>query len=459
MKPTFLAVVLSLVASSLSAAIAISTISPAGGLTRGGEIVHIHGTGFTDFGAACINCFTTVEFGGVSVSPIDYTASELVVVAPPHAAGPVDVVVNIKGGTLTATVPSGYNYQEPLPSDQVRLLVPIAIGLPGALGTTWQADLLVYNGNSEPLSAGDTTIAPFTTGAVALTAPAPNIGTFLYVPKLLVDNVTASLRVHDTTHDADSQGAEIPVVPETQFRRSIVLAGIPNDSRYRTLLRVYSYGGIDDGVSFALRDDATGEWLASRDLPLQHGLVPAQDTQPLAAAPLAPAYGQMSLDSLLAPFAPTHARIRAEIASTNIFSPPIWAFVSITNNVTQQVTVVTPGITPTAIIIPTPSTLIAGHYGGVDWCADVTSTEVSLTTFCTLATFAVPAIGPDNHFEADGFYKVDVGPPIIGPGQLAHFSGVLQGTALTVTIRTATTTIGPLTMQLGAKGNCQWACL
>src|ERR1700688_5220743 len=47
MKTASLAVVLSLVAASLSAAIAISTISPAGGLTRGGEIVHLHGSGVT----------------------------------------------------------------------------------------------------------------------------------------------------------------------------------------------------------------------------------------------------------------------------------------------------------------------------------------------------------------------------------------------------------------------------
>jgi len=444
------AAVLSLAAASVTADVTVSTISPAGGLTRGGEIVHIHGAGFIGLPLACpgLVCSTYVKFGGAVASTIDNTASELVVVAPPHASGPVDVEVNIAGAP-TMTIASAYYYQAPLTTDQVRLLVPIAIGLTGALSTNWQADLLVYNGNSEPLLAGVASIPPFSTSVVALTPPNGNVGAFLQVPKRLVDNVAASIRVHDTTHDAGSWGAEIPLVPETQFRRSIVLAGIPNDSRYRTLLRVYSYGGLDDGVTVALRDDTTGVLLDTRALPLQLGLIAEKD-----APPLAPAYGQISLDPLLVSFAVTHPRIRAEIASTFSLAPPIWAFVSITNNVTQQVTIVAPGVTPAAVIIPTPTILIAGHYGGNDACAEVTSTNVSLDTTCAFSTFAVPAVGPDKRFEADGYYQGIPGTPQLPPALPAHFSGVLQGMSLTVTIRTSTWTIGPLTMQLGTTGRC-----
>jgi hypothetical protein len=38
-----------------------------------------------------------------------------------------------------------------------------------------------------------------------------------------------------------------------------------------------------------------------------------------------------------------HPRVRVEATPTFIPAPPVWAFVSITNNTTQQVTTITPG--------------------------------------------------------------------------------------------------------------------
>jgi hypothetical protein len=45
-----------------------------------------------------------------------------------------------------------------------------------------------------------------------------------------------------------------------------------------------------------------------------------------------------------------------------------------------------------------------------------------------------------------------------GQGSPAHFSGVLQGTAVTVTVRSGNTTLGPFTMQLASPGNCGHPC-
>src|SRR5438067_2069827 len=76
-----------------------------------------------------------------------------------------------------------------------------------------------------------------------LTLSPPSTGMFLDIPRRVFDAVTITTHVHDTTHDAESLGVDIPSIPETQFRPGVVLSGIPNDPRYRLLLRVYGYAG------------------------------------------------------------------------------------------------------------------------------------------------------------------------------------------------------------------------
>jgi hypothetical protein len=452
------AVLFALAATSMSAEVAVSTINPAGGLTRGGEYVHVHGAGLFSPPLLCPApiCSLYVNFGDAGATVVDDTATDLVVIAPPHAPGPVDVEVHI-AGSPSVFLPSAYIYQEPLPGDLERYLVPIAISAAGAGGTSWRADLFAYNGTAETLNVGGaTTVAPFSSSAVTL-PPAPgNSGAFVYVPKRLADDVSFSLRVHDTTHDADGWGVEIPVVAESRFRRGVILSTIPNDSRFRTLLRIYSYASADVDVLLTLRDDATGELLENpRTVTLRNGLSAVS-----SASPLAPAYAQVALDPLL-PAGSAHARIRAEIVTTSSNVPPIWAFVSITNNVTQQVTTVTPAVTTTAVSIPTADTLPLGNWNaGSAGCAVVTSTDVSITAGCTLTTFPYPALGADHRFEADGHTIVTVGPSgDADPGQQSHISGVLQGDSLTIVIHTSTTTFAPITFRLGTGPQCGFPCV
>src|SRR6266568_7228094 len=95
----------------------IFSITPASGITRGGEIVHLHGASLT--GA------TGIRFGEVSASIVDNTPGEIVVIAPPHAAGLVDVHVIVEP---PITIVSGYGYQNTRADDRVRVLLPIAVG-------------------------------------------------------------------------------------------------------------------------------------------------------------------------------------------------------------------------------------------------------------------------------------------------------------------------------------------
>jgi hypothetical protein len=196
-----------------------------------------------------------------------------------------------------------------------------------------------------------------------------------------------------------------------------------------------------------LRDDVTGELLDTRTVNLQSGHAPAP-----GAPPDAPAYAQLSLD----PFGAAHTRLRAEVTEASRNGPPLWAFVSITNNITQQVTTVTPAVTTTSVSIPTEGSLPIGNWNaGAAGCATVTSTDVSVAAGCTLTTFPYPALGADHRFEADGHTISTAGPSRDGQqGQEAHISGVLQGDTLTIVVRTSSTTYPPITFQLGTGLHC-----
>ncbi len=430
-KAFAVSIILTFVAAALFAAEAmVSSITPASGLTRGGELVHIHGANLIGAPLACpaVTCGVFVKFGDAFGTIVENTATEIVVVAPPHAAGRVDVQVNVPV-TPTITLTSAYAYQDPSPADQVRFLVPVAIGASGALGTSWQTEIVVHNENAEALPIAGATIAPFASGAVTLQPPAGSAGTFIFVPRALADNVSANVRVHDTTRDGESWGAEVPVVPETQFRRSVILLAVPADARYRTLLRVYGYAGHDTNATVTFRNDATGELLGTRALTMQSG------------------YAQLPIDVTSA------SRLRLQVTAD---SSLIWTFVSITNNVTQQVTTITPTFTTNAVAVP--AILTTGHWGGNGVCVEVSNTGIGATDGCAFGAFPTPAVGADGHFEADGTLTSGGPAPPPGPPPPAHFSGVVQGTSMTLTVRTGTRTVGPWTVQFGNPAPCGPFC-
>ena len=423
-------IVVSLFAGAAFSAPSVSTITPASGLTRGGEIVHIHGTGLLGAPLACpaIQCSVYLKFGDVYGNVISDAETEIVVVAPPHAAGVVDLQINVPVNP-PITLASAYSYQQPAADDLVRLLVPIAINAAGAGGSQWQTDLEVYNGNAEALPIAGTIVAPLATAALTLHPPPGSAGTFVAVPKRLADNVGINARVHDTTRDADSWGVEVPAVPESQFRRSVVLLAVPADARYRVLLRVYGYDASDNVATVAVRDDATGELLDTRTLLLRSG------------------YGQLFVSA-------ARPRLRVEVTAASL----IWAFASITNNTTQQVTTITPAFATSAVAPPT--TLPIGHWGGNGICVEVTGTTTQVRAGCCGGSFFTPAPGADGRFEADGSFGCSIGPvpPNPPPGPPAHLSGVVQGTSMALTIRTATTTSGPWTVQFGDLTPCTPPC-
>lgn len=91
-----------------SAGPTVTSVSPTGGPTAGGNAVTITGTGFT--GAS------GVTFGGTAASFSVNNDSQITATAPAHAAGTVDVIVTVGVNSSPNTVDDNYTYSVTLPS-------------------------------------------------------------------------------------------------------------------------------------------------------------------------------------------------------------------------------------------------------------------------------------------------------------------------------------------------------
>jgi hypothetical protein len=429
---TLIAVALVVFPLAAAAEPMLSSITPASGSVAGGDYVHIHGTDLQLVPVPCPTpCALKVTFGGVEAQVVIDTDEEIIAIAPPHAAGAVDVQVAlaVKG---TVTIANGYRYEDPLPSDAVRFVVPIVVNAPGALGSNWVSELRITNASVETLATGGTTIAPQSSARITLN-PSIGPGAFFFVPKRIANRITATLRVHDTSRDAESFGTDIPVISETQFRAAVLIPNVPTDPRFRSLLRIYAPISGSTTVAIAIRDDDNGTLLTTQKLGME-------------------SYAQVAIDPI-----PGRSRLRLEITSTGQPPIPIWAFVAVTNNATQQVT----PILPSEIAAPAPvSALATGHWGGGGICMQVTETSVSLSNGCGTYIFFRPLSIANGHFEADGTLTPGFGAPPIEPIQSlpVHVSGTLQGNDLTLVITGSSTPQITYHVTLGSTAQCNPPC-
>ncbi len=168
-------------------------------------------------------------------------------------------------------------------------------------------------------------------------------GTFLQVEKGFVDQVSLQLRVRDLRDEERGFGTELPVVSEDEFRSDrIVLLDLPVRPGYRTTLRAYS---LDPVVApavivrvYGLSNDTL---LPPPNSPLPQLLSEQRyelQVPPSSIREWVPDYLQLDLD--LNAFAPWR-QVMLEIIP-DIEGMRIWSFASATNNVTQQITTISP---------------------------------------------------------------------------------------------------------------------
>ena len=290
----------------------------------------------------------TVTFDDLPATVVSTVGTRLQVSPPPHAAGPVTVKLAISGrATLTAF--GGFRYVDLNGAvDRAAfeaILIPLIFAGKGAFGSEWTTDLWVYNGNAFDV----TQLGPFIT-RVCIVAPCPSPlealstvkygtlgappfprGAIMYVPRDGGPGLHFGLRVRDLTRQAEALGTEIPVVRERDLRAgAFSLPDVPNDGRYRVKLRIYSLETLKGPV--VVRFHRMTFPFTQAGTTMVEASAATRDT---------PAYAEVDLEQIFAEFT-EQGPFRVEIRPPLIGKPAYWAFISITNNQTQHVTVVTP---------------------------------------------------------------------------------------------------------------------
>lgn len=235
------------------------------------------------------------------------------------------------------------------------ILVPIYFNGEGAGGSIWETELWISNENdfyveTEPGwydSPSCRLGAPCPIGIPANTTYEPPVeyffayrgraGLLFNAPAEALDKLWFSLRVRDRKNDALSAGTDIPVVRGSEFRsgRSVLL-NIPTDERFRLTLRVYKRTAAPETVTVRMKSHADGSVVAEEDL-LLYSAFPESDGE----LPLSPAFGEIANLTKRFPVLREQSHFRLDIEAEHP-SSGLWAFVSITNDETGQVTIISP---------------------------------------------------------------------------------------------------------------------
>jgi hypothetical protein len=246
-------------------------------------------------------------------------------ILPPHAPGPVDVRVITRARTYQSV--NAIHYVDPAaapdPALYERVLVPVLFRGPGAMGSQWETDVVLDA--DAPLGVLPAVSAALRTNASLWTSFGNRPGgLILFLPR--GREVRFRNHIRDVSREAAQWGTEIPVVREGEARTRIVLRDVPFDPRYRLQLRAYSLDGVTTPVIVSV---------SSPTLPLTL-------RGPCSAAPCnsnQPAYGSLDLSAARPLLRGTHT-VNVELP---VVQPPlIWAFITVTNNETQHVTVISP---------------------------------------------------------------------------------------------------------------------
>lgn len=239
----------------------------------------------------------------------------------------------------------------------VRVLIPVAIEdhVIGAYGSDWETDFVVTNtgGKAAALAGVRSGCVVVCEGYFASVAPgatvharpfpvAPNsAGHFILVEPDAIQNLHMALRVHDTSRALQTWGTVIPVVREDEaFVHPFELLDVPADARsFRSLLRIYGFShDVPMSVTVRVfRSSTSGA--APQDVPSDDLVTEKTFTLSTSVYTQRPVYAEWMLDGFDRQVAAD--RVRVEIVP-NSSTTPVWAFISVTNNETQHVTVIAP---------------------------------------------------------------------------------------------------------------------
>jgi hypothetical protein len=273
----------------------------------------------------------TVTIAGVTVPANSNVDGLLFVDAPPHAPGVVDVTVSSPSSIVTSN--AALIYYDPAAADPAvfePILFPVSFQGPGALGSQWLTESLIYAGDSQaffrdPLPCTGCSRS-LNIGSSQLLNDGNPWGHVLYALRGTTSALDFGSRIRDTSRQAQTAGTEVPVVREGDFRGQLRFLNVPADARYRVTLRLWALG---DFPQFIVVVNST----------------PVIQQQPMTVSNIAGTsmwFGSMDVTPLLTASNGSPTQVTVVAASSSLIPPPIWGMLSITNNDTQQVTIVSP---------------------------------------------------------------------------------------------------------------------
>lgn len=319
-----------------------TSISPDRGPVAGGTEVTIRGS-FPDAWNYGVMFGST--WGAATTHVDEHT---LVATTPAHFAGTVPITIfEYDRGVATELT---FTFEGRTEDGFERVLLPVFTPpIRGALGSEFRTDFraLMVSGSWSEIYGLRTPCVPvcveepdapyvlYSDDAEATPEDVDRTGTpgaFLYLPKYDAESVSMTLRAYDTSRSAENFGTEIPIVRGGDFatgQEPITLIGIPSDPRFRNTLRIYSLG--DTGTTLAITIEG--------ELGLHIERVVALPPQPDLFHP-----GYVELSNFPSGVGMLHVTIEVVVPpiSTPIPPPDRWAFVSVTNNETQHITLITP---------------------------------------------------------------------------------------------------------------------
>jgi hypothetical protein len=313
---------------------------------------------------------TVIELGGVRVDTGPGSGgTRAIFVAPNLTAGWKDL--RVTNGRGTFVFPAAVYYHtvgsEPDVHAFERVLFPVLLSTGGLGGSSWRSEAVILNPtrffieNANHVFPGHCSPYPC---FVRLPPRARHgfageefsRGVALLVPRSEADNLAFSLRVRDVSRDADNLGTEIPVVRESDMLRQpaeprfagtqlglprrrnndVTLLDVPRDPRYRTKVRIYAFRV--DPVEVYDREPvvrvavATGPQVGTVLQEIPYAL---ERTCNRAGCAATPAYAEIDL-------APGGTDERVDLFVQFPEGNLGWALASVTNNTTQQVTIISP---------------------------------------------------------------------------------------------------------------------
>jgi hypothetical protein len=234
---------------------------------------------------------------------------------------------------------------------QEEILLPIYLRsnvITGVNGSTWGTELVVYNRGTELVVFGPCNepsdpecppgIAAITPGETWFNhsmgfTNAGLFGRMVHVRHEQADDVVFNLRAVSRASTGDDESADLPVVRTADFATSTIsLLNVPLGAERRTMLRVYDPEDRGDARGVVVRIYALdGDLLREDPYRFAPSGYPSHDGYPFA-----PSFIQIMVPSDVG-----EERVRIDIVPEGE-GLRFWAFISLTDNRTQHVTIIAP---------------------------------------------------------------------------------------------------------------------